>query len=73
MERLDPKPGREHKRSSLTKAVGSALLAGVVTFVVMFLLIQLQPGTAGFISAGVAVVVGGIVSAVTLPTPSRER
>ncbi|MGV8845076.1 hypothetical protein [Tessaracoccus sp.] len=73
MERLDRKPTREHKRASLTKAIMFAVLAGVMTFVVMMLLVQLQPGTSGFIGAGVAVVVAGIVSAVTLPTPRRER
>lgn len=73
MERLDPKPGRAHKRSSLIKGVGAAVIAGVVTFLLMFLLGQVQPGTAGAIGAGVAIVVGGIVSAITLPTPRRER
>lgn len=73
MERLDKKPTREHKRASLTKAIMFAAIAAVVTFVLMLLLVQLQPGTSAFIGAGVAVVVAGIVSAVTLPTPRRER
>lgn len=73
MERLDPKPGRAHKRSSLIKGVGAAAVAGVVAFLLLFLLGQLQPGVSGLIGAGVAIVVGGIVSAITLPTPRRER
>ncbi len=73
MERLDRKPSRSSKRTSLIAAVGSAVAAGVVTFLIMFLLLNLQSGTSGFIGAGVAIVVGGIVSAVSLPTPHRER
>lgn len=73
MERLDPKPSRAHKRASLTKAIVAALAAGVVTFLVMALLLQLAGGTSGFIGASVAVLVGGLVAAITLPTPVRER
>lgn len=73
MERIDPRPSRAHKRASLIKAVASALVAGLVSFVVMFLLFQLHVATSGYIAAGVAVVTAGIVSAVTLPTPVRER
>lgn len=73
MERLDPKPPRAHKRSFLMVAVGSAVAAGVIAFLLMFLLLQLQSGTSGFIGAGVAIVVGGIVAAVATPTPHRER
>ncbi len=73
MERLDHKPPRSHKRNFLMLAVGSAIAAGVVAFLIMFLLIQLQSGTSGFIGAGVAVVVGGVVAAVVSPTPHREH
>lgn len=73
MERLDPKPPRANKRSFLMVAVGSAVAAGVIAFLLMFLLLQLQSGTSGFIGAGVAIVVGGIVAAVATPTPHRER
>ncbi len=73
MERLDPKPARSSKITSLITAVASAVAAGVVSFLIMFLLLNLQSGTSGFIGAGVAIVVGGIVAAVSLPTPQRER
>ncbi len=73
MERLDPKPGSAHKRSSLVKGILSAVVAGLLTFFIMFLVVNMQAGTAGSIGAGVAIVVGGLVSAITLPTPQREH
>ena len=73
MERLDPKPGRPQKSSSLVKAVGAAVVAGLITFLLLFLLSTLNAGVCGLIGAGVAIVVGGLVSAITLPTPRRER
>lgn len=73
MERIDPKPGTAHKKTSLIKAIAAAVLAGVITFVLLFVVGQLQPGTAGALGAGVAIVVGGLVAAITLPTPRRER
>ncbi len=73
MERLDPKPPRASKRTFFMLSVGSALAAGIITFLLLLLLFQLQSGTSGSIAAGVAVVVGGIVAAVASPTPHRER
>ncbi len=73
MERLDPKPGRGHKSSSLVKGIGSAVVAGLITFFLLFLIADMNEGVAGLIGAGVAIVVGGLVSAITLPTPRRER
>lgn len=73
MEILDAESSRAHKRASLMKAIMAALLAGAMVFVVLFLLIQLQPGTSGLIGAGVAVVVAGVVAAIATPTPHRER
>lgn len=73
MERLDPKPGRTQKSSSLVKGVAAAAVAGLITFLLLFLLSDLNGGVSGMIGAGVAIVVGGLVSAITLPTPRRER
>lgn len=73
MERLDPKPARAEKRSSLVVGVVAAVVAGVAAFLLLFLLGQVQPGTSGLIGAGISITVGGIVSAITLPTPERER
>lgn len=73
MERLDPKPGRSRKSSSLVKGIAAAVLAGLITFFLLFLLTDLNGGVSGLIGAGVAIVVGGVVSSITLPTPRRER
>ncbi len=73
MERLDAKPGRSHKSSSLVKAVSFAVISGLITFFLLFLIASLNEGVSGLIGAGVAIVVGGLVSAITLPTPRRER
>ncbi len=73
MERLDPKPGRSQKSSSLAKGITSAVVAGLITFFLLFLITDLNGGVSGLIGAGVAIVVGGLVSAITLPTPRRER
>ena len=73
MERLDAKPGRSHKSSSLVKAVAFAVIAGLITFFLLLLIVNLNGGVSGMIGAGVAIVVGGLVSAITLPTPRRER
>ncbi len=73
MERLDAKPGRSRKSSSLVTAIVSAVAAGLITFFLLFLISDLNEGVSGMIGAGVAIVVGGLVSAITLPTPRRER
>lgn len=73
MERLDAKPGRNHKNSSLVKGVAFAAIAGLITFFLLFLIANLNGGVSGLVGAGVAIVVGGLVSAITLPTPRRER
>jgi len=73
MERLDPKPPRSKKSSSLVKGIASAVLAGLITFFLLFFITDLNGGVSGLIGAGVAIVAGGLVSATTLPTPRRER
>lgn len=73
MERVDLKSPRANKRRFLMVALGAAVVAGVVAFLIMILVLQLQSGTSGLIGAGVAVVVGGIAAAVASPTPHRER
>ncbi len=73
MERLDPKPARGDKSASLGKAVAFAVIAGLVTFLLLFVLSDLNGGVSVMVGAGVAIVVGGLVSAISLPTPHRER
>ncbi|MGO1384768.1 MAG: hypothetical protein ACTHWA_04230 [Arachnia sp.] len=73
MERLDPQPGRTQKKSSLMTGIAAAVIAGLITFLLLFSISDLNGGVSGMIGAGVAIVTGGIVSAITLPTPRRER
>ena len=55
------------------KGIASAVLAGLITFFLLFFITDLNGGVSGLIGAGVAIVAGGLASATTLPTPRRER